>query len=197
MYTAKICGPEVEVGLEKCVAIIADQDLLNVNTLKYQMTYDPEILSFVRIEKFSSKLPSLNTSKFTIKNGVVTLDWVNKLGTRTINNGDTLYKVCFDVLGVGVKVTPLKIINAGATVLYGNFPINYELNATNCAIQIKQPPGVVFTIGNGEGKKGETICVPVSVSNFNKKDSLTFNMSWDPSRLKFVNINVLARMIAR
>ena len=182
------CGPEVEIGLEKCVAIIADQDLLNVNTLKYQMTYDPEILSFVRTEKFSPKLPSLNFSKFTVKNGVVALDWVNKLGTRTINKGDTLYKVCFDVLGVGVKVTPLKIVNAGATVLYGDFPINYELNATNCAIQIKQPEGVVFTIGDGEGKKGETICVPVSVSNFNKKDSLIFNMSWDPSRLKFVNV---------
>ena len=85
------------------------------------------------------------------------LDWVNKTGTRSINKGDTLYKVCFDVLGVGVKFTPLKIINSGATVLFGDFPLNYELNATNCAIQIKQPLGVVFTLGDGQGKKGETI----------------------------------------
>jgi gliding motility-associated-like protein len=182
------CGPEVEVGAEKCVAVIADQDLPKVNTLKYQMTYDPEILSFVRTEKFTSKLPLLNASKFTIKNGVVALDWVNNSGTRNINTGDTLYKVCFDVLGVGVKVTPLKIINVGATVFHSDFPINYELNATNCAIQIKQPPGVVFSIGEGEGKEGEMVCVPVYVSNFLKKDSLEFNLAWDPSRLKYVNI---------
>lgn len=183
------CGEPVEFGAKVCVPIIADQELLKVNTLKYRMTYDQEILSFSNVEKFSTNLPALNSSKFKVINGVIQLDWVNNTGNRSINNGDTLYKVCFDVLGVGVKITPLKIINTGAIVFYDSeFPINYELNATNCAIQIKQPPGVVFTIGDGEGKKGETICVPVSVSNFNNKDSLTFNLFWDNSRLKFVNI---------
>lgn len=37
-------------------------------------------------------------------------------------------------------------------------------------------------------EKGETICVPVSVSNFNKKDSLTFNLSWDPGLFKYVKV---------
>ena len=183
------CGTETEIGSEKCVAVIADQNLEKVNTLKYQMTYDPEILSFVRVEKWTTKLPQFNSSKFNASvKGVLGLDWVNKSGTRNINSGDTLYKVCFDVIGVGAKVTPLKIINATGIVYKDDTePLNYELNATNCAIQIKQPPGVVFTIGDGEAKKGEEVCVPVMVSNFKDKDSLVFNLSWDPTQLTYLN----------
>jgi len=184
------CGQAVEIGAEKCVAVIADQDLEKVHTLNYQMTYDPEILNFARVEKFTTKLPQFNASKFNASvKGVLGLDWLNKTGTRNIAKGDTLYKVCFDVIGVGANVTPLKIINSTGIVITDILdPLNYELNATNCAIQINQPPGVVFTIGDGEGKKGEPVCVPVMVSNFKNKDTLVFNLSWDPTQFTYLEI---------
>jgi gliding motility-associated-like protein len=184
------CGPEVEIGAEKCVAVVADQNLEKVKSLEYQMTYDPEILNFVRVEKFTSKLSQFNSLKFNASvKGVLGLDWKSSIGNRTINTGDTLYKVCFDVLGVGAKVTPLKIVNAtGKVLIDSSDPLNYFLNATNCAIQIKQPPGVVFTIGDGEAKKGETVCLPVQVSNFKNKDTLVFNLSWEPGQLTFLNL---------
>lgn len=190
------CGPPAEIGEVRCVAVVSDQNLSGIRELKYQMTYDPEVLVFKRTEKHlnaTGKLYGLYSGDFTLNpsTGVIGLSWKSTFGTRSLVKGDTLYKVCFDVFGVGSRVSPLRIINATADVFLDNNPLDYELNATNCAIDIRQPPGVSFTIGNEAGKKGETVCLPVQVTAFDAKDTLKFSLAWDPGMFRFKNLTDL------
>eukprot|EP00903_Cladosiphon_okamuranus_P000727 g725.t1 len=175
------CGDPVNLGDIVCVEFQAGSNFDAVRRLEYLMTWNPNILEFQSVDD-PNNLSGLsfpgNFDTSNISNGVLGLDWEFIAGPpQNMDNMELIYRVCFEVVGVGGD-SPIQIITPGIGVSNG---VNIGINPTNCVVQVNQPESVVVDFGNIAAPLGGSDCVPVTVSNFTNVLSTQFTMNWDES----------------
>ena len=174
------CGDPVNLGDIVCVEFQAGSNFDAVRRLEYLMTWNPNILQFQSVDDPNnlSGLSAANFDTSNISNGVLGLDWEFIAGPpQNMDNMELIYRVCFEVVGVGGD-SPIQIITPGIGVSNG---VNIGINPTNCVVQVNQPESVVVDFGNIAVPLGGSDCVPVTVSNFTNVLSTQFTMNWDES----------------
>jgi gliding motility-associated-like protein len=168
------CGAPVTINDQICVELEAGGNFDNVNELEFLMTWNTNILQYTGVQGFN--LSGLNTADFNelnTQNGVLGLDWSFGL-PQTRDEGDVLFEVCFDVVGLGGN-SPFQIVN------------NDAINPTNCEVTVNQPPGVLMELTGGlEGQPGDTLCFDFTVSNFTDVEEMRFSIVWEPEHLEYL-----------
>jgi gliding motility-associated-like protein len=184
------CGAPVTLNNEICVEVEAGSNFQNVTDLGFLMQWNTSILEYAGVQGFN--LPGLNGTGFNelnTQNGILGFEWDGS--PQTLTEGEVVFEVCFDVIGLGGN-SPFQFINNNADVGEINNGGNIGINPTNCEVTVNQPPGVVLDLTGGlEGQPGDTLCFDFAVNNFIDVEEMQFSIVWEPEHLEFLLVGGL------
>ncbi len=96
-------------GQEVCINISV-ADFKNLLSMQYSIVWDPEVLSFEKVQNFN--LPHLNFNNFGTsqkEKGVLTFVWIdNALKGVNLSDGTIIYQLCLKVKGKAGSATEVK-----------------------------------------------------------------------------------------
>jgi gliding motility-associated-like protein len=161
-------------------------------------SWNPSELQYInRVLPFPG---SLDTTGFTFNatntaNGVLGFLWSNPNpgAPVTLPNNTKLIDLCFKVLA-GTPDTVCVLYGSNTTV-----PVDWSNDngeVPTCIqygkVQIGSTPQDVVNLilGNATGTSGQTVCVDVTVNNFEDILGLEANFSWDKNQLQFVRTDM-------
>lgn len=114
-------------GETLCLGVTA-QDFTNLISMQYSIRWDPKVLRFEKVDGFN--LPWLSEDNFGMHitdEGIVTFVWIdNDLRGVSVNNGDEIYQLCFEVIGeagqesevaLAKDPTPFEVVTAAEKVI--------------------------------------------------------------------------------
>ena len=194
------CGGPVNLNEEICVRISAG-DLANLTDMRYLMEWNPNILQFKGVRNLNTAaLPGLNNSDFDTNNtgnGILEVDWesASEAFNANLTNGDLLFDVCFDVVGLGGN-SPFRFDPLTAFVRQQGSFRNIGIFPSSCAVEVNQPPGVTIAIADTQGPPSDTVCMDVTASNFQELLDLQFSLSWEPNHAIFAGIQNINPLLA-
>lgn len=180
------CGAPVEINDEFCVNFSAGDNFDNVRSMIYLMQWNPNILEFMSVTD-PNNLTQLVANDFDASNvnsGILGLDWEVFGQPEDLNNGELIYSVCFRVIGLGGD-SPISIVPPGMAFVDGS---NTNINASNCVVEVIQPPSVGINFGDIGIPLNGNDCVPITVTNFNAVTAMAFTMLWDENDWTFTGV---------
>ncbi|MCB0584324.1 MAG: hypothetical protein KDD06_03210, partial [Phaeodactylibacter sp.] len=177
------CGPPVDINGQICVPVLAGANFQQVTDLAFLLEWNPNILSFTGTQGVA--LPGgINFNTANIGNGILGMDWEGSATNRS--DGDVLFEVCFDVVGLGGN-SPITFINNDDDLAQINNGPNIGINPTNCEVSVNQPFGVFMEITDDlQGQPGDTLCFDFSVYDFTDVESMQFSLVWEPNDIEFI-----------
>ncbi|MFK7981582.1 MAG: cohesin domain-containing protein [Saprospiraceae bacterium] len=188
------------VGSTVCVPITVN-DFDGIASLQFSLQWNPAVLQFNELSNFN--LPELGTSNFNATqaaNGQLAAAWSD--GTAqgvTLADGSTLFEICFTVLGAD---------GTSSNIIFTDTPTRREAATADNIIAFTETNGSV-TVGDGtpppppppstggdallnfptlSAEVGSTVCLPVTVNDFNEIVSLQFSLAWNPAVLQFSEV---------
>ena len=185
-----------EAGSTVCLPVTVN-DFNGIASLQFSLDWDPAILEFSEVRNFN--LPDLNAGSFNTTataNGQTAMAWFDNTAQGvTLQDGATLFEICFTVVGT---------TGANSTVVFSDSPTQREAATADNTITFTQTDGIV-TVGSGtpppppppsgddgilnlgaiSAPSGESICVPVTVMDFDGIAAMQFSLAWDPAVLEF------------
>lgn len=192
-------------GTQVCVPVkVANFD--QVISFQYDMTWDPNIISFATILDGAGQplspigsgnpLGLLNPNPPAVGNfgttntnsGVLSLSWDNASGV-TLANQTPIYQVCYDIIGATGETSD---INYGGTIEVADVNGLADFTGVSGSVEVME----VFNGGLNvewdcceKANPGENICVDVRVvDGFDIILSAQYGMLWDNSVLTFESI---------
>ncbi|MEM7573609.1 MAG: cohesin domain-containing protein [Bacteroidota bacterium] len=179
------------VGSEVCLDITVE-NFDELTELEFSVSYNSTVLSYNNATNFN--LTGLSNANITNPSpGALSFVWES--GTpagETLADGSVMVSICFEVLEAAqTMVTPTAV---PTVIIAGNANgQNVGVVAMGGIVNSGFPPpgsGLTFLIGTAEGMVGETVCVPVTVFNFEAVSSFQFGITFDPAVITFQNANV-------
>lgn len=173
----------------------------DITQMQYSINWDASVLDFSEVRNLN--LTGLTQSSFETSNttnGQLGVDWAN-INSASVADGTNIYQICFNLIGaagsnssVSFSSNPVPIIvttTASPTTSVGLTQSNATVSINN---DVTPPP----TTGTGTNlvnipdlntDAGTTICVPVTVSDFDAIASLQFSLQWDPTVIQFSELD--------
>ena len=162
------------------------------------MNFDPSVLEFVSVENLN--LQDLVPGNFGVAgaaNGDLTVSWFDNTNTTgvTIPDQTVIFQLCFEIIGGAGTTTSLTFSDNPTIieVVNGN-GANVGLMSNNGTVTINStggPNDLIITASDVAGNVGDTVCIDVSVENFDNILSFQWSMNFDPSVLSFVSVENL------
>jgi gliding motility-associated-like protein len=194
------CGTPKNINEQVCVKVTASE-LSDISDIRYLMEWNPSILRFTGIQSLNGiAMPGVRLSDFNTDNavnGIVELDWqsAGPFFNANINDGDVLYEVCFDVIGLGGN-SPFRFDPTNAFVRQQGSFLNIGIFPSNCEVEVIQPDGVTLALTQGQAPPGDTVCIDVTANNFTDLVNAQFSLSWEPTHASFVEVNNINSALA-
>ena len=201
-----ISAMNAPAGSTVCVPVTVN-DFNGIASLQFSLQWDPAVLQFAEVRSFN--LPDLNANSFNttnVANGQTAMAWFdNSAQGVTLADGSTLFEMCFTVLGTNGN---------SSSIVFTDTPTQREAATADNTITFTETNGSV-TVGEGtvnppvdtmvtppptgtgdalvniaglSAEPGSTICVPVTVNDFDAIASLQFSLAWDPAVLQFAEV---------
>ncbi len=182
-------------GSNFCIPITAES-FDDIIAFQYSMNWDPSILMFTGTQNYNANLIALGPSSFNNSEpGVLRTTWNNPSNLPiTLNDGETLYEICFDVIGSAGQI---------GTVSFSDMPLDIEITDSNGPNVILSPNSASITITNAGGfnvnpsdvnacPDDGTVCVPFIVTGFNQIAGTQWTVEFDPTILDFDQTDMAA-----
>jgi gliding motility-associated-like protein len=84
-------------------------DFNDIDGIQYSILYDPSILAFNSAQGFNAGAPFLGIGNFFDSGTSINLQWTNfLLDGATIPDGEVLFQLCFDLIGVNGDCSPIE-----------------------------------------------------------------------------------------
>ncbi len=174
------------------------QDFNDITNMGYTLNWEPTILQFTGLQGFN--LPGLNQSNFTTSQaanfGVIGVDWANAIG-ESVSDGISLFTACFNVIG---EIDSCSVVSLGDSP----WPIDIQSNVSNAtSVGLNVQPGQVcvtnpftFNLAFPDVYSGQysSICVDVTVDNFNQLTNTEYAITWNPDILTLEGFNTLGAL---
>ena len=192
-----IAAVNTPVGSTVCVPVTVN-DFNTIASLQFSLQWDPSALQFTEVRGFN--LPDLNAGSFNTTqtaSGQAAMAWFDNTAQGvTLADGATLFEMCFTVLGAD---------GTSSSIIFTDTPTQREAANPNTTITFTEANGSV-TVGDGtvtpppppstggdafinlstlSAEAGSTVCLPLTVNDFNAIASLQFSLQWDPAVLQF------------
>ncbi|MEZ4987290.1 MAG: cohesin domain-containing protein [Saprospiraceae bacterium] len=199
--TLQIGNGSACTGESFCVPMTV-MDFTNINSLRFSINYDAEVLSFTGAQNFNAALQTpngnLGPALFSeITPGEISFDtWQtgdcsnpSNVGV-TLDDDDTLFELCFNATGTYGEQSPISLSNTPTTIrctrnatLCNNIGIISENGeATLCVREFN------ITASNESGNEGDQICVDFTVTGWDALNGIQMTVNYDPSALQFVSL---------
>lgn len=178
----------VEYQSSICVDVNAGDDFDRMTDIDYTVSWDPAILSFTGIQNPAT--PTLDINDFDtdqIGNGRLFLEWsTSNPNALTLAEGETMYELCFDVIGFGGN-SPILITNAGNNIESLSDMRFAGVNPDNCSVSVQQPDGVAVRFPSSNGfRETEPKCFSLTTEGFMGVNFIQFFIT-SPTKLEFVS----------
>ncbi|MFT5911339.1 MAG: gliding motility-associated-like protein [Paraglaciecola sp.] len=174
-----------ENGDNVCLDITVNS-FTNIASLAYNVTFDSAVLTFTQ-NMDAGNLTGLTFDNSGAASGNLSISWTSGTGV-TLSNGTMIYQACFNVIGAGG--TSSSYAFSGGTSTDGDGD-NITFNGNNGTVNVMtQNNGTDFivTASTEGGNVGETVCIDVTVENFNNILSFQYSMNFDATLLQFVEV---------
>ncbi len=105
------------------------EDFTNIAALQFSLNWDPAVLSLGDVRNLNSNMPGLTLTSLGTNNagnGVLTFVWPSSIGfaSATLADGETLFQICFDVIGSLGDRSPVSFGNDPTPIQVGdNTPV--------------------------------------------------------------------------
>ena len=183
-----------EAGSNICVPIVVNRftDIASVQT---GLTWNSSILRFTGVNEVG--VSGVSTNDANADQGELRLLWLIGLGDQpvTLNDGTTIFEVCFDVIGNNGESTNIRfesLPNFDIEIANGD-GISEDVCTDNGRLTISgmtQPQTGVGLIGGCVATNGSSsICLPVTTRNFDQIASIQSGITWDSDVISFTGIN--------
>lgn len=194
----KIFGDVVKIkkGDTICVPIRV-KNFKNLISIQGSLNWDPTILSYRRvIFPSTGGIPGFggrndyNDGKSN--QGKFSYLWSADNGV-SLPDSAIIMQLCFDAIGNVGDVGCIKMSDQDVQTLWekdgaGIIPLCFGYGKVTITDKDPDPdPSVVtLNLGTGSGKKGDIVCIDVSVKNFKDIFTIQTTFSWNPAQLRFV-----------
>lgn len=167
-------------GTEICVPITVDS-FKNVSSLQFRISWDPTILSFVKVINTNGGPNALSQL-----NGNDTLTYIMDADNLSLPDGTTLMEICFNVIGNNGQMSPIDFIDFDFFEIRSqNQPVDYYLDNGKVTVGVVNNP-VTFTLQNKKTDVASSVCVNVYGKNFKNIDGFQYVVKWDkPTMLNY------------
>jgi len=192
--TLSIANGTTDQNQEICIDFEVD-NFEDIVGMELTINYDPSKLEFVDVQNFN--LQDLSGASFgrpgegANQPGALKLSWLDLSAAGvTLPDGTVIFEICFEPL-----------INSGtATVSFQTGAEAYDTDDNIVPLQTN--PGTI-TVENGgmttyddfalivddaAVTAGDTVCVPISVANFDDIVGMEWSLDYDPGMLEFVEV---------
>ncbi|MCB0637936.1 MAG: gliding motility-associated C-terminal domain-containing protein, partial [Lewinella sp.] len=122
------------------------ENFVMVGSMQYTITWDPNILSYTGPQGFNPLMPELDVSSFfQVMPGHLGLQW-NSFDFNngvTLNDGETIFELCFDVIGDLGEYTDFNITGSPIPIEVGDvspLPQQYGVNIRQGRVNITNDP---------------------------------------------------------
>lgn len=187
-------------GTTVCVDVSVS-DFTDITTMNYSLNWDASVLQFSEIRNIT--LTGLNQGSFDVTgtdNGQLGVNWVD-VGGATAANG-TIYQICFNLIGAAGTSSAVSFSDSPTpiSVTTTTSPTSIGINQSNGTISVNNatppppPPNTgtsLINVGTLDAEAGTTVCIPVTVNDFDGIASLQFSLQWDPTVLQFTEVQNL------
>lgn len=176
--------PEVMPGDLICVEVEADgfTDLVETDFL---VKWNATVLEYQSHDLLSGFAPNVDVNGTNI--GTLKIFWKSRTPTasQTIPNGSNIMRLCFRVIGDGTVNSNISFTGSPAFIQQRGSNNNYGLVAQNGCVKVNAPPGLTLSADEYERFKGEQVCVPVKVANFNAINFTKFSINYASNIVQF------------
>ena len=189
------CPVQVQEGDQVCIPVRV-VDFTDILGMEYTIQFQPGVLSFDNVTSFAPQLTGLDAADFDVSdaaNGNITLSWDNGENCATSMDGVTtadnlvIYELCFTAVGAFGNFTEIDLNDA-------ILPRKITRVNSNCndigsfidagCVSVGTDP-LTLTAPAVNGNVGETVCVDLTVEDFDNMISLQFSLNWNPNVLEF------------
>lgn len=110
--------------------------------------------------------------------------------TTTLADNAIIMELCFNAIGDIGKVGCIEMSDKDVATIWENdlvgvIPLCYGYGKVVITDTDPNPEVVTLNLGTGSGKKGDIVCIDVSVKNFTEIFTIQATFTWDPTQLKF------------
>ncbi len=185
---------------EKLCVPITTTDFNNIESVQMGIKWDPTVLAFDTEEGIKNAgLSPVNANTSRAATGELQVLWFFESTAVTLPDNETLFEVCFDVIGDTGDNTQIEIVdfpNASP-------PFEIEINSNNTVLDFFVDDAT-FTVGSGDGGEqtgvgfiiddlytgGATnFCVPITTMNFDSIVAFMSGISFDTDVLSYTGFN--------
>ena len=191
------CGGPYQLNDVFCVPVTVGDNFQNISDMTFLMNWSSAILNYQGVQNINGSIIGFGDGSFNevnTGNGFLGVNWARMVGgfpNESLSEGDILFEVCFEVVGLGGN-SPVNFIQNGSNVQVADGP-NIGIMPNNCEVVINQPNEVIMQVGSGEAATGDAFCVPITVTNFQNIIKYQFELDWTPELYAFSgvsNINI-------
>lgn len=179
---------DVDPGDQICVPIEV-QDFSDVESFAFSIAWDNSVLSYVSNQ--NSAIGGIVFDEAFEDFGSLCATWNGGGTAETLNDGTTLFDVCFEAIGAPFSCS---------VITFPQFPceqdvltsesagFSVDVNAQDGEVCMVNPAALNIDISNANGLPGDVVCVDFTVSNFVSLSDVSFSIEWDNTVLDYVEL---------
>ena len=169
---------------------VTTRDFDGLSVTRYTILYEETVLRFVETRAYN--LPNLGAGNFTQSPGAISLDWWSTTGIDR-GDGETLYEVCFDVIGAAGACSGLELGDTPAPFVEARQTQGYDIGLTWEAGEVCTADTELAEafIGTVTGASGSEVCVPVTLSGYDDMLEWTFSLDIDEANFRYTRAEVV------
>jgi gliding motility-associated-like protein len=187
-------GAEVTASKDQIICVpITVRNFKSMQSGQGSIKWDPTVIEYIEtkipatggIPQFSA-MSNINAN---IANGDLRYVWFNNdvANPVTLPDNAVIMELCFKVLastGTGCIQIGIGSLETIWEDDKGVVPVCYSYGKINIGTVIQTP--VKIKTGTASGKKGDTVCVDVTVEDFKDVFAIGSRFGWDPTQLRFI-----------
>ena len=174
---------------------ISVRNFNNINSGQGAFTWNPALLRYTGKNVPANGLPEMGNTlnENDSLSGKISFVWVpdNTL-PKTLPNGTVIIELCFEVLGAP-NSTACILMGQGtpetiwSTEQSSSVPTCYVYGKVNITdVMDPDQPTLIIKTGNVSGKKGDTVCINVTVDSLINGLSFRTEFTWNITQLRFI-----------
>lgn len=181
-----------QTGDEICIPISV-KNFTNINSGQGAFTWNPALLRYTGATVPSNGLPEMGNTlnENDSLGGKITFVWVpdNTL-PKTLPDGTVIIELCFKVLGAPDSKACLLMGQGSPETIWSteqvaSVPTCYNYGMV-CVTDEVDNPTLRIKTGNGTGRKGDTVCINVTVDSLINGLSFRTEFNWNQTQLKYI-----------
>lgn len=143
---------------------VSVQDFVDIGAVQFSLNWDPAIIQYQTVQNLNLNVPGLNLNSFNEAStniGQLSFQWptLGITGT-TLTDGETLFEVCFDVIGNLGENSPVSFTDTPTSIQVGDdvgpFDLGYifndgQINVSQNAIFLELEADSVVCFGENTG----------------------------------------------